>query len=53
MYLLNILLGSMHSSWASPSGTILMGGYDSPKTTEKLGTNGFTTDSFPLQYDAV
>ena len=48
-----ILLRGMHSSWASPSGTILMGGYDSPKTTEKLGTNGFTTDSFTLQYDAV
>ena len=48
-----ILLRDMHSSWASPSGTILMGGYDSPRTTEKLETNGSTTDSFQLQYDAV
>ena len=41
-----------HSSWASPAGTLLMGGILSPQTTELLDTNtGDSVPSFPLKYD--
>ena len=42
----------LHSSWASPAGTVLMGGYFSPQSTELLDET--TEDSvtlFPLKYD--
>ena len=40
-----------HSSWASPAGTLLMGGWYSEKTTELLDTNtGDSVMSFPLKY---
>ena len=41
-----------HSSWASPAGTLLMGGILSPQTTELLDANtGDSIPSFPLKYD--
>ena len=41
-----------HSSWASPSGVILLGsGYDyGGKTTEKIQEDGTSTASFDLEY---
>ena len=40
-----------HSSWVSPAGTLLMGGWYSEKTTELLDTNtGDSAMSFPLKY---
>merc|ERR1719219_938055 len=39
-----------HSSWASPSGLILLGGTDSQTTTEKIQENGTSTQSFGLKY---
>ena len=41
-----------HSSWASPAGTLLMGGDYSLQTTELLDANtGDSVMSFPLKYD--
>ena len=41
-----------HSSWASPAGTLLMGGILSPQTTELLDTaTGDSIPIFPLKYD--
>merc|ERR1711902_458916 len=40
-----------HSSWASPSGLILMGGRGSKRTTEKIEADGTSTYSFELKYD--
>ena len=48
---LNIRYG--HSSWASPSGTILMGGEGSQKTTEKIQQNGTSSYSFELKYETL
>ena len=40
-----------HLSWASPAGTLLMGGFLSPQTTELLDANtGDSVTSFPLIY---
>ena len=40
-----------HSSWASPAGTVLMGGMDNDKTTELLDdTTGGSIIHFPLKY---
>ena len=40
-----------HSSWASPLGTVLMGGMDNDKTTELLDdTTGGSIIHFPLKY---
>ena len=40
-----------HSSWASPLGTVLMGGMDNDKTTELLDdTTGVSIMHFPLKY---
>jgi len=44
---------SDHSSWASPSGTILMGGWDSPGTSEKIDESGTSSYSFDLEYDTI
>ena len=41
-----------HSSWASPAGTVLIGGGVSGKTTELLDdTTGDSVMHFPLKYD--
>ena len=41
-----------HTSWASPAGTVLMGGSVSWKTTELLDdTTGVSVMHFPLKYD--
>ena len=41
-----------HSSWASPSGLMLLGGGgDGLRTTEKINENGTSSYSFPLKYD--
>merc|ERR1712110_353519 len=43
---------SQHSSWDSPAGVILMGGYGSSgRTTEKILQDGTSTASFDLKYD--
>ena len=43
-----------HSSWASPAGTMLMGGRNSPQTTELLDANtGDSVMSFPLKYNTT
>ena len=40
-----------HSSWASPRGTVLIGGMDNDKTTELLDdTTGGSIIHFPLKY---
>ena len=39
-----------HSSWASPSGLILLGGTDSKKTSEKIQEDGTSSFSFELKY---
>jgi len=40
-----------HSSWASPSGLILLGGRGSKRTTEKIQEDGTSSYSFELKYD--
>ena len=40
-----------HSSWASPSGMILLGGIFSKRTTEKIGEDGTSSYSFELKYN--
>merc|ERR1712183_86395 len=40
-----------HSSWASPSGLILLGGRGSKRTTEKIEEDGTSSYSFELKYD--
>ena len=40
-----------HSSWASPSGMILLGGLFSRRTTEKIGEDGTSSYSFELKYN--
>ena len=44
--LIILIIREGHFSWASPSGVILMGGYSSPKTTEKIQQDG--TSSYSL-----
>ena len=41
----------LHSVWESPSGLVLLGGYSSPRTTERIGEDGRSTYTFPLEYD--
>ena len=41
----------LHSVWESPSGLVLLGGYSSPRTTERIGEDGRSSYSFPLEYD--
>ena len=51
IYLLIILIiRDRHSSWASPSGTILMGGRYNETTTEKIQQEGTSSYSFDLKY---
>ena len=46
-----IIIRFYHCSWDSPAGVILMGGYHSPRTTEKILQDGTSTASFDLKYD--
>ena len=39
-----------HAAWNSPDGVLLMGGRDSPTTTELLTNNGDTTPGFKIKY---
>merc|ERR1719300_1802563 len=39
-----------HSSWASPSGVILLGGEGSPRTSERIQEDGTSVSGFPLEY---
>ena len=39
-----------HSTWKSPRGLLLMGGYRSPKTTELLHEDGTSCKHFDLKY---
>ena len=48
--LMIIIIRSGHSSWDSPSGLILLGGGDSPRTTEKIQQDGGSSYSFELKY---
>jgi len=40
-----------HSSWASPSGVILLGGINSRRTSERIQEDGTSVSGFPLEYD--
>merc|ERR1712066_317884 len=41
-----------HSSWASPSGVILLGGgSNSGRTSERIQEDGTSVSGFPLEYD--
>ena len=43
-----------HSSWQSPAGLVLIGGFYSPYTTELLSSSDSSSSSnFTLQYDTV
>ena len=44
-----------HASWASPSGIILMGGlgFNSESSTEKIGEDGTSTNSFDLKHKVL
>ena len=48
-----LIIRYRHVSWASPSGTILMGGFASGslRTSEKIDESGTSSDSFDLEYD--
>ena len=53
MFIIILIIRWGHVSWASPSGTILMGGYASPRTSEKIDESGTSSYSFNLEYDTV
>ena len=40
-----------HSAWASPQGTVLLGGWESRTTSEILLENGDTAPGFNLDYE--
>ena len=48
-----IIIRYYHSSWASPSGVILMGGRYSETTTEKIQPGGTSTASFNLKHSTM
>ena len=39
-----------HSSWSTDEGLLLVGGYDSPTTTEMLTWEGLTEERFTIIY---
>ena len=41
---------SFHTAWETRRGIILLGGYDSPTTTELLKEDGGSEETFPLKY---
>ena len=51
MFIIMLIIRDNHCSWASPSGTILMGGAYSRKTSEKIQEDGTSSYSFDLKYD--
>ena len=51
MLIIMLIIREGHCSWASPSGTILMGGTYSKKTSEKIQEDGTSSYSFDLKYD--
>ena len=51
MLIIMFIIRRNHCSWASPSGTILMGGAYSRKTSEKIQEDGTSSYSFDLKYD--
>ena len=40
-----------HVTWVAESGLYLMGGSNSPRTTEIINDGGSVMDGFPLKYD--
>ena len=46
-----LIIRYWHSSWASPSGVILLGGGWSPRTSERIQEDGTSVSGFPLEYD--
>ena len=44
-----LIIRFRHSSWDSPSGLMLLGGWDSRNTSEKI-KNGTSSASFDLKY---
>ena len=53
LFSINLNIRYYHVSWASPSGTILMGGYGSLRTSEKIDESGTSSYSFNLKYDTA
>ena len=53
MFMIILIIRYHHVSWASPSGTILMGGGHSPRTSEKIDESGTSSYSFDLEYDTM
>ena len=53
MFLMILIIRWDHSSWAAPSGLILMGGTGSKRTTEKILEDGTSSYSFELKYDTL
>ena len=51
MFIIILIIRYGHVSWASPSGTILMGGQYSRRTSEKIDESGTSSYSFDLEYD--
>ena len=42
-----------HTSWTTDSGVLIIGGYDSPTTTEMVTWQGTTEERFSLKYDSM
>ena len=55
MFIIILIIRRYHVSWASPSGTILMGGGGSGslRTSEKIDESGTSSYSFDLKYDTA
>ena len=55
MFIIILIIRYEHVSWASPSGTILMGGSGSGslRTSEKIDESGTSSYSFDLEYDTT
>ena len=55
-FVIIVIIRQDHSSWYSPTGVILMGGFGSGslRTTEKIQQDGSTSSfSFELKYDTL
>ena len=46
-----LFIRGYHSSWASPSGVMLLGGRDSPTTSERILEDATSVSGFTLEYD--
>ena len=51
MFIIILIIRRNHVSWASPKGTILMGGDYSLRTSEKIDESGTSSYSFDLEYN--